>query len=527
MRADADTGATARLGERHGRELDAERVEWLVDNADAYRAVLAAIAESRESIWITQLALDADCVAYDTTVAGASPEAGASAPGGVRFFDALVAASARGVAIRILLNQTLLLDTVTPLRVAVHRAQATDIRVRGIRRFPQLLHAKMLIVDERDALVLGSPFANGYWDDAEHRPHDARRPPRELGGRPLHDVSTRISGPAVRALGAVFAELWNDASDGDAGDAPIEARPLRASQFGAAVGIARTAPHGILPRHSKGPTEILTAIERALGAARRLIYIEHQYLSSRRVIAALGAALDREPGLEVVIVLNQNPDVTAYRGWQNRRLREAGLLDHPRVGLFALWRAAPAATNSPAPGWSVNQLFVHSKVLLVDDTWVTIGSANLDGVSLHSYGDDFSGWLGRRVFREVRNFDVNLVVRAEPDASESYVRELRMRLWSEHLALAEPTLDTAPREGWLALWRARAADGIALLSRLPNVDQLEQQVIATVLPYSARSRPADQLRDVGVRGVERLGLCFDPGWLEVHCSPNWVRNMFA
>ncbi len=523
-------GTTAQLGEPRRGETEAERVEWLVDNADSYRAVLAAIAESRESIWITQLALDADCVAYETTLDGASVDVNETAPGGVRLLDALVAASARGVAVRILLNQTLLLDTVTPLRLALDRAEATDIRVRGIRRFPQLLHAKLIIVDERDALVLGSPFANGYWDDGEHRPRDARRPARELGGRPLHDVSTRISGPAVRALGRLFAELWNDASDGDRGDAPIEPRPLRASDRSGAVGIARTAPHGVLPRHREGPTEILTAIERALGAARRFVYIEHQYLSSRRVIAALGAALVRESALEVVVVLNQNPDVTAYRGWQNLRLRDAGLLDHPRVGLFALWRAMPAEPDSPARGWSVNQLFVHSKVLLVDDAWVTIGSANLDGVSLHSYGDDFTGWLGRRVFREVRNFDVNVVVRAEKDehdASDNRVRELRVRLWSEHLALAESTLDTAPADGWLALWRARAADGIELLSTTPNVGEITQQVVATVLPYSTRSRPADQLRDVGVRAVDRLNLCFDPGWLEVHCSPNWVRNMFA
>ena len=534
MRADTGRVATATLAEARGRATDAERVDWLIDNADAYRAVLAAIGRARESIWITQLAFDADCVAHDTCPKGNSPRVGAPgsdtpATRGVLLFDSLIAAAARGVAVRVLLNETLLLDTVTPLRAALRRAQALDVRVRGIKRFPQLLHAKLLIVDEHEGLLLGSPFANGYWDDSNHLPVDGRRPPRELGGRPLHDVSTRVTGPAVRALGAVFAELWNDASVGDASDAPIECRPLRARDLGGHVSIARTVPDGVLPRHREGATEILNEIERALAAARRLVYVEHQYLSSRRVIAALAGALARERELEIVIVLNQNPDVTAYRGWQNARLRDAGLLDHPRVGLFALWRATPPVADSAARGWMLNQLFVHSKVLIVDDAWVTVGSANLDGVSLHSYGDDFTGWLGRRIFRDVRNFDVNVVLRAEHGAKENPVRALRTRLWSEHLTLDAATLESAPREVSLTLWRERAAMGIEMLGRAPGGgrDDRAPQVVPFVLPYSARSRPADQLRDVGVREVERLGLCFDPGWLEVHFSPNWVRNMFA
>ena len=48
------------------------------------------------------------------------------------------------------------------------------------------------------------------------------------------------------------------------------------------------------------------------------------------------------------MVLNQNPDVTAYRRWQNARLAESGLLAHPRVGVFALWSARGAADHAPA-----------------------------------------------------------------------------------------------------------------------------------------------------------------------------------
>jgi phosphatidylserine/phosphatidylglycerophosphate/cardiolipin synthase-like enzyme len=506
-------------------DVDTDAVEWLVDNADAYREMLSAIARARRSIWITQLAFDVDCCVYG----GRTPSDGVPQNGAL-LLDALLAAAERGVAVRILLNETLLLDTASPLRTALRtthqRKRSADVRVRGVRRFPQLLHAKMFIVDEREAMLFGSPFVNGYWDDAAHEPHDSRRAVRELGGRPLHDLSTLIRGPAVRSLGAIFAELWNEVSVGDVTDAPIECRPPRDSNAGGGIRVVRTVARGVLRRHPAGVTEIVTAIEDALAGARGLVYVEHQYLSSRRVVAALCAALVREPGLEVVVVFNQNPDVTAYRGWQNRRLREEGLFAHPRVGLFALWRATPSDDSTGA--WTINQLFVHSKVLIVDDCWAMVGSANLDGVSLHSYGDDFTRWIGRRVFRDVRNFDVNAVVGVAGGDRDHAVSDLRTRLWSEHLAMPASELADRPRGGWLALWRRRFAEGLEAISAPASGSRRDSHgPQSIVLPYSTCATPSSQLRDAGVRDLDRLNVCFDPGWLEVHFSPNWVRNMFT
>src|SRR6185436_5834211 len=140
----------------------------------------------------TQLAFDADCIAY-------AKDDSAPAAGGTILAESLVAAVVRApIDVRILLNATLLLDTARPLRrffaarLAALNPILGTVRVRGLSRFPQLLHCKMVIVDGREAFLLGSPFANGYWDDSRHRPVDTRRPLRELGGRPLHDVSVRL-----------------------------------------------------------------------------------------------------------------------------------------------------------------------------------------------------------------------------------------------------------------------------------------------------------------------------------------------
>jgi phosphatidylserine/phosphatidylglycerophosphate/cardiolipin synthase-like enzyme len=496
-------------------------VEWLIDNAAAYDAMLHAIAGARQSVWISQLGIDADCVAHRPRMRGAPAEADDDRP----ILDALVGASRdRGVDIRILLNASLLLDTAKPLRAVLARLGETRIQVRGISRFPQLLHAKMLIVDDVEAFLLGSPFVNGYWDDSRHRPTDARRPARELGGRPLHDVSVRLAGAPVHDLATIFAELWNDVSLGPTAPEAVHARarPTHRTRDDG-VRIVRTTPKRTMARNADGHMEILDAIEDGIAHACSLIYIEHQYLSARPVIAALARALARSPALEIVMVLNQNPDVTAYRGWQNVRLREAGLLDHPRVGLFALWSAEPSGVR-----WALNQVFVHSKVLTVDDAWATVGSANLDGVSLHSYGDDFVGGLGRWVFRDVRNIDVNVVVETGRTDVSSVVRDLRTRLWAEHLGTVWRDDAARPPGGWLAHWRECAARNVAALNVDPRHPAAAALGSSFVLPYSPRPTPVEQLVDVGVaHDSRRHDLRFEPGWLEVYCSPNWIRNMFA
>jgi phosphatidylserine/phosphatidylglycerophosphate/cardiolipin synthase-like enzyme len=484
--------------------------EWLIDNADAYAALVSTVRAARQSIWISQLALDADCVAYEVGNAGAS----------TTIVGELLAASLRGVQVRVLLNASLLLDTAKPLRTHLAKvgADARRFRVRGVSRFPQLLHAKMVIVDADVALLMGSPFANGYWDDARHSPVDPRRPTRELAGRPVHDVSTRITGPAVATLGATFATLWNaadDVTEGDEEDLVVAGHPTALSD--SPMRIVRTGPG------DDGPMEILPALLEGIAGAEWLIYIEHQYLSARRVVDALVQALARCRMLEVVVLLNQNPDVTAYRGWQNARLRESGLLEHPRVGLFTAWSSAMDAS---IPRRQLNQVFVHSKIVAIDDRWLLVGSANLDGVSLHSYGDDFASRLGRWIFRGVRNFDVGVVIDAEPeDEGAEQVRALRARLWKEHLGSSFHEIGARPKEGWLPLWRSVARRNAAELGKGRRTTFLDGPFI---LPYSTQSTPRAQLADAGVLfAPETLELCFAPSWLEVHCSPNWVRNMFG
>jgi hypothetical protein len=197
-------------------------------------------------------------------------------------------------------------------------------------------------------------------------------------------------------------------------------------------------------------------------------------------------------------------------------LRHAQLLVHPRVGLFSLWTSTRAAHGGHT---AVSQIFVHSKLLLVDDVRAVVGSANMDGVSLRSYGEDFEGWLGRRVFDGVRNVDLCVVLNADRDGwCGGAITDLRARLWREHLSndLACEQLHSGTRA--LAHWRRSAAR---------NVEALNEGRAAPgrVFSYSTRRTPVRQLAEIGVHNTSALDVVFRPGWLEVTFSPNWIRNI--
>ncbi|HEV7838035.1 MAG TPA: phosphatidylserine/phosphatidylglycerophosphate/cardiolipin synthase family protein, partial [Gemmatimonadaceae bacterium] len=258
-----------------------DQLRWLVDNGEAYEALVEAIRGARESIFISQLAFDADCRVFHDKRPGLPSD-----PTGERLLDIILAASERhGVRVRILLNSSILLNTKRSLAraIAERLPKSALVELRGISRFPQLLHAKMAIVDGSRAFLMGSPFVNGYWDSQSHPVADIRRPNRELGGRAIHDVSVEVRGSAARDLSANFEHLWTAAGDVASRVSRESIKPaLRpASRF---VDVVTTEPAGFSSADSPGSTGTLDALLSGIRDARRLIYIEHQYLSSRPVV---------------------------------------------------------------------------------------------------------------------------------------------------------------------------------------------------------------------------------------------------
>jgi hypothetical protein len=130
----------------------------------------------------------------------------------------------------------------------------------------------------------------------------------------------------------------------------------------------------------------------------------------------------------------------------------------------------------------------------------------------------------------VRNIDANIVVDEAADGTlpRGRIADLRRRLWSEHLGMSEDEVAAIQPGEALALWRRRASGNVAALNGQSTAAGATHGMRGFVLPYSPRSTPDGQLADIGVHSsAAGLDLCFNPGWLEVHFSPNWVRNMFS
>ena len=152
-----------------------------------------------------------------------------------------------------------------------------------------------------------------------------------------------------------------------------------------------------------GDFRILEAYTRALRSARKLVYLESQFLWSSQVVEILVDKL-RDPPSEdfrVVVLLPAKPNNGAdtTRG-------QLGVLAAADGGS----RRFLAATISARTGALTGPLYVHAKIGIVDDTWLTVGSANLNEHSLFN------------------DTEMN-VVSCDP----ALARETRLRLWSEHL----------------------------------------------------------------------------------------------
>jgi phosphatidylserine/phosphatidylglycerophosphate/cardiolipin synthase-like enzyme len=242
-----------------------------------------------------------------------------------------------------------------------------------------------------------------------------------------------------------FRHRWTEAADEDL---PEPERPAPAGTTN--VQLLRTIPdktYGFAPR---GEFSILDGYLRALRSARRLVYLENQFLWSPEIAEVLIDKLRRPPDdrFRIVLLLPRKPSNGAdtTRG-QLGRLIDADD-DHRLL----------ASTVSTHDGDESAPVYVHAKLGIVDDEWMTIGSANLNEHSLFN------------------DTEVNVTT-----DDRELIHATRLRLWSEHLRRPIADLDTDPADVLDDLWRPiaeeqadRERDGLPRTHRLtllPNVSR--------------------------------------------------------
>lgn len=393
----------------------------------------------------------------------------------LRLDEALVAAADRGVRVSILLwDHSFVLagerEMLTSWRLDHPRI---EVVYAGDHPLGASHHQKMVVVDGTVAFVGGLDLAAERWDVCGHEAE--RRDPDGNSYGPFHDLAFVVDGAAARAVLDVAVEHWMSATgrDDDSFDVGVSApwpRSVEPDLENVAVGIARTrAAYDGRP----GRASILALYRRAIARARRLIYIENQYLTSPAIRDALAVRLAEVEGPEVIIVSSQDQEgrledlpMARLRGHWLARLRDADEYGRLLVG---------------APLVHDEAVSVHAKAMIVDDELITLGSANLS--------------------RRSMSFDTecNLVVEARGrDDVERVIRRYRRALLGEHLGVAPQRLPNDLDQSWVAAIERLDPRGIALARLEPPADLPREPA----LPW--RVADADEPLDVTLP-AEALG----------------------
>ncbi len=387
-------------------------VEVMVDGAQALPRIAAAIAAAESHVhvagWHVEAAFRLGHTPGSPTVRG------------------LLGDLAERMPVRVLVWAGAPVPVFKPTRADVRRGReelCAGTRIHCVldrhERLAHCHHEKLVIVDDEVAFVGGIDLTGLGGDRFDHNDHPYRA---ALG---WHDGAVCIRGPAVADVAEHFRSRWQEvageelappAVPGPAGDVELQ--------------LVRTVPERAYAFVPKGEFRIVEAYTRALRSAERLVYLENQFLWSPELVRILADKLRRppHPDFRLVILLparaNNGADDT---NGQLGVLTEADA-GHGRLLACTLYSRDPAAGRS-AP------VYVHAKIGIVDDRWMTVGSANLNAHSLFN------------------DSEVNLVTQ---DAG--LVVDVRRRLWAEHLEAAPEAVAGDPTDVIDRMWRPIAVE---------------------------------------------------------------------
>ena len=297
--------------------------------------------------------------------------------------------------------------------------------------------------------VLGSiDISATRWDRDAHRLVDPERHPR--WGAPTHDTGVLLRGPVVGDVERAFAARWNDSTRTFGLEPVLPPQPFITTPPSSSPPVG---PHSVQPLLTYGITSKVFGYSwsprgefsawasyiNAIKKARKYIYIEDQYFlpfgypplfestgTAREsdIVWQLGEAIKR--GVKVVVLVPNNAEDSMHAYQQHQR--DLGVVYLQDVAIGAPGRfliAWPEVDSSP--------VYVHSKLLVVDDEFVVIGSANVCQRSM-----TFDGELS-----------IGIV-----DEQERFARELRAKIWGEHLERPPATLSDP--DAAIALFEADA-----------------------------------------------------------------------
>jgi len=407
-----------RPGDNCWRVVKADSFTVLVDGENYFRAVRSAMQQARQRIVLIGWDFDARVKMYDTQGEPTGPlEMG-------EYIDWLVQQNPDlhiyilhwnlGALKFLKRGRTLLKASQWLAHPRVHVA-LDDAHPTGAAQ-----HEKLIIVDQSTAFCGGIDITEDRWDTRAHRANEPKRKqPDDHDSGPWHDAATRLTGEVVQSLGehaerrwkAVTGERLVSVTDGE--EPALNSQPDTLLIGNVDVAIART----------RGRTEQFEAVSEIesltidlIGAARRTLYIESQYLTSKTVGTAIAKALEKTDGPEIVLLIPASAD-----GWL-----EPLVMDSKRARLIETLRALDHeqrfSVYHPVTAEG-DDIYVHAKILIADHRFLRVGSSNLANRSMG--------------FDSECDVCINAVSTDRQDETQNYIRNVLHDLLGEHLG-AEP-----------------------------------------------------------------------------------------
>jgi phosphatidylserine/phosphatidylglycerophosphate/cardiolipin synthase-like enzyme len=327
----------------------------------------------------------------------------------------------------------------------------TEIEVRADpkERPMHCHHEKLVIVDDRLAFVGGIDLTSLNGDRFDSPEHVAR------GSVGWHDASVLVRGPVVADVAEHFRLRWHEVG-GD--NLPQPEVPPRAGDT--KLQFVRTVPEHVYRSLPRGEFTILEGYSRALRSAKKLIYLENQFLWSSEIVQVLEDKLTHPPSddFRLLVVLPLNPN----DGGDDTRGQLADLIEcDAGAGRLLACTLTALGERGPCP------VYVHAKIGIVDDRWLTIGSANLNEHSLFN------------------DSEANIVC-----CERKLARATRVRLWAEHLEQSARAVSGDSTRVVDELWRPVAVEQrlrrergepqTHRLSEIPNLSRRTRRLLGPI-----------------------------------------------
>ena len=202
-------------------------------------------------------------------------------------------------------------------------------------------HRKIVVIDGHVAYMGGMNVADYYINGTE------------VVGK-WRDMHMRVEGPSVAELQLIFMDMWEKVTHQNLAS--------QTAYFPRPEAVTDSVEMAVVDRYPRRtPKSIRRAYVASIDAARHKIQLINPYfVPTHSIKKALKEAIDR--GIDVQIMISAKSDIPFT----------------PDASIYFAYQLAKRG----AKVYLYNGGFHHSKIMMVDDTFCTLGSANLNSRSL-------------------------------------------------------------------------------------------------------------------------------------------------